>query len=202
MPGRASIGNRWTGARRTADRTWSDLDAARWNSRRLIEGAEWEDGNEFALGAAENRVNYAVGESGFNDEAVPAPGVAGAEPLARQVQEWIDLVREANDLPGVEAEAVWRLDRDGDALLRIFARPGDVPQVRWVEPERVRPPSDPPPGWPPDGLRHDPDWHWGVVHAPNDRGTVVGYWVEKVPHARGRGFFPHVRRCEVPNLPL
>jgi hypothetical protein len=169
------------GSKTAADRTLADLDAARSESRRLLEGTEYARGNQFAIGAAEIRANYAVGDTGLAYAAEPARD--GVDPgLVAAVQDLVDLVWEKNDLPAVEAETVYRLDRDGDAALRIFPGADGVADLRFVEPERVvAPPATLPPGFAEAVRGYDDDMTWGVVHKQGDRGVVLGYWVEAGP---------------------
>ena len=169
-------------------RTPADLAAARADSRWLLEGYPQGGGaNCFAIGAAENRANYAVG-TGLVYTAAAAPGRTPAPGLVAEVQAFIDAFAEINALPDMEWEAVWRLDRDGDAFVRLFGDPADVPEARFVDPECVRCPDA--------GVGDDPaaaDREWGVEHAPGDRTQVVAYWVtddadadadpERVPEA-------------------
>jgi hypothetical protein len=174
-------GWRRVGSRVESDRTPAHLADARTASRQLLEGTVWDDGNEFAIGAAENRQNYAVGDTGLAYAVEPARD--GVDPgLVAAVQDLVDLVWEKNDLPAVESETVYRLDRDGDAALRIFPGADGVADVRFVEPERVRDPGpDLPPGFAEAVRDYDDDMSWGVVHKRGDRATRLGYWVEPAP---------------------
>lgn len=167
------------GSQASIDRTLTDLDRARLDTRRLLEGSPWDDGNEFAIGAAENRVDYVIGESGLKYEAVVAPGAAADTSLLAEAQAFIDAFCELNDLAEIERETVWRLDRDGDAFIRLF--PGDgIPEVSFVAPERVYPPPDAR-----DRLARAGEWAgcedrgWGVIHDARNRNRVRGYWVDE-----------------------
>jgi hypothetical protein len=170
-------GWRRTGSKVQSERTLADLEEARTFSRQLLEGAPDDDGNEFALGAAENRCNYAVGDAGLVYEAIPARGQAADPGVLRAAQEFVDLFHEANDLPAVEWETVWRFDRDGDTGLRLFPGNG-VPDLRFVAGDRIAPPE---PGSPRPDILMDPDDSWGVVHPLGDRGRKLGYWVSDGP---------------------
>jgi hypothetical protein len=173
---------RLRGSQATQERTPSDLDRARLDTRKLLEGSPWDDGNEFAIGAAENRVDYVIGEAGLKYEAVAAPGVSPDPSLLAEAQYFIDRFAELNDLAEIERETVWRLDRDGDAFVRLFEGDG-IPEVEFVAPERVKPPADSKArlarageilkGY--DDCRDD----WGVIHDRRNRKRVRGYWVEE-----------------------
>ena len=167
----------WTrsGSVKLDARTLADLDRARTATRRLIEGSSYDDGNEFAIGAAENRVNYVVGERGLKYDAVPAPGATPDPALVAETQQFIDAFSELNNLSEMEGEALHRGDRDGEAFLRLF--PGDgIPEVRFVEPERVAPPVSRAARAGGAETGEHPD-AWGVRHADGDRGRREGYWV-------------------------
>lgn len=160
------------GSKRACDRSLEDLAAARDRTRRLLEGSEHDDGNEYAIGAAENRKNYVVGETGFEVEPVMAPGFAPEPGLLADVKEFLDLFAELNAVPEMQAESLYRVDCDGEAGLRLFPADG-VPELRWVQPERVRPPA--PDYRPPDGTRAD---EWGALVAADGSGRRLGYFVE------------------------
>ena len=158
-------GWRKLGSRRAAERTLEDLRIARDDTRRLLEGSEWDDGNEFAIGAAENRVNYVIGD-GFTYEAVALPGSTAIPGLVAEVQAFLDSFHELNAIGEIEVETLWRCDRDGEALLRLF--PGDgIPEVRFVEPERVVAPRD-------SNLVAP----WGIHTDTADHTKRLGYFVE------------------------
>src|SRR5262249_38151486 len=89
---------RRSGSRTTNERTLQDLTNARDLSRSLLEGSSWDDGNEFAIGAAECRVNYVVGESGLKYEAVAAKGQQPDPALIAEAQQFIDAFVELNNL--------------------------------------------------------------------------------------------------------
>lgn len=171
----------WTrrGSQQTAERRLIDLERARNDTRRLLEGSTYDDGNEFAIGAAENRVDYAVGETGLKYEAVAAPGVAADAALIAEAQAFIDAFCQLNDLPEMERETVWRLDRDGDAAVRLFPADG-IPEACFVQPERIYPPADSADRLARAGERYagcrD---EWGVIHDPANRRRVRGYWVDE-----------------------
>ena len=154
------IGWRRGGSMRASDRNLTNLTIARNDTRRLVEGSEWDDGNEFAIGAAENRVNYVIGD-GFTYEVTGGP-----DSLRAEVQEFVDAFYELNNLQELEIETLWRCDRDGEVFLRLFPA-GGIPEARFVEPERVRPPASVP-----------PDDRWGVAFDPGGGGRVVGYYIE------------------------
>lgn len=162
----------WRKVSRTVKRSdyaaWtdSDLAAVRDQSRDLFRR------NPFAIGAGRNRVNYCI-DLGLRYKVDPQPGVNKDAPVVQEAQKFVDAFIEANNLSEVEAEAVLRGDRDGDFLIRIF--PGDLPEVRFVEPEAV---------YTPDAERLSEPLagsvvSLGVKHKADDRGTVEGFYVDE-----------------------
>lgn len=158
-------------------RTLEDLEYARLQTRRLLEGSYYDDGNEFAIGAAENRVNYVVGETGLQYEATAAKGVPEEPALVAEAQAFIDAFGELNNLPEMEGETLLRGDRDGEAFVRLFAADG-IPAARFVQPERVAPPPKEGGYEVPGGYGDVACDEWGVYHLRGDRGRRVGYAVD------------------------
>lgn len=145
--------------------TERQLKVIRDRSRRLV--AE----NEFALSAVENRISYIVG-SGFNYRILPIHEDVDDE-LVKTTQRVVDIFVEANRLWEVEQETVRRVDRDGEAFLRIFFSESGLLQMRPIEPELVRSP---------DG-DSDPTNSFGIKTNPRDIQDIKGYWVVESPLA-------------------
>jgi hypothetical protein len=148
--------------------TWADLDAVREESRHIYRS------NEFAIGGTDCRVGYILGD-GLQYEFVARKGVQVAPLLLKELNAWLADWLALNCLDEIEEETFLRLDRDGEAFLRLFT--GDdptLPEVRFVEPERVRSPAGD------DGVT-DVD-RMGVRTAKGDAQTVEGYWIEPEPN--------------------
>lgn len=133
--------------------TWLQLKGIRDRSRRLC--AE----NEFAICAVENRRNYVIGD-GFTYRAT------GDEELATMVQSILDAWASTIEIASYEAEAMERLDRDGEYFLRCFPRESGLLELRFVEPEHVKDMA---------GDIYSPAYSFGIVSDPNDIETVLGY---------------------------
>lgn len=126
--------------------------------------------NEYAINGVENRISYIVG-SGHTYQAVIRKHAAAPDALASEVQRVLDEFLEANDWHNRQQEIVRRMDRDGEALLRLFTDPSGETRVRFIDPEDVRTP---------DRLRDDPAASHGVLTDPADVETVRGYYVDGV----------------------
>lgn len=147
-------------------RTEQDLRLIR--DRMRILGAT----NEFTLCALENRVNYVIGD-GFKYSATPKDPCSDAcRQSAARVQAVLDSWCEINDAPSLEAEALTRLDTEGEVFFRTFRDPSGTHHVRIVEPEYVTYP---------EGGPADPANSFGVRTEANDVETVKGYWVVERP---------------------
>lgn len=162
--------------------TLDDLEDARDQSRDLFRR------NAFAIGASRNRINYCV-DLGFTYSVVPAAGVdkTAAAAVLDAAQQYVDAFVKFNDLSNLEAEALLRADRDGEFLLRLFPNNGEIPEVRFVEPDVIGSMSK-------QNERDQPSGsvsRLGVVTPANDAGQVLGYWIdneyvpeEEVVHGR------------------
>jgi capsid protein len=121
----------------------------------------------FALSALENRANYIVG-SGHNYKVNPKPGVeidaASLDAIQRELIEFV----ERSQWPVRQREIQWRMDRDGEAFLRMFVVDGRL-EVRFVEPDQVTSPIG------------RPDIAFGVETDPEDAETVLAFWVARRP---------------------
>lgn len=123
--------------------------------------------NEFAIGGLETRVDYIVGD-GFQYRVEALSDADNNPSLVRQVQDFVDRFVEENSLEtDFPAEALGRLDEDGEWFTRIFR--GAVPSIRWIEPECVRTPPD---------RASLPSVRLGVESLPGDTQTVLRYWID------------------------
>ncbi len=124
--------------------------------------------NEYAINGHENRISYVVG-AGHRYLATPRKNSTGTDELAARVQEIVDEFIERNSWHRRQQEIVRRLDRDGEALLRIVVDDVGELMVRMIEPEQVATPP-----------RHvtDADQRHGIVTRAHDAESVVGYWVD------------------------
>lgn len=123
--------------------------------------------NEFAINAAENRINYVV-EQGHKYEATPAGDASPSDELLQQVQEFVDDFITENNWSQRQQENQRRLDRDGEVFLRFFLMADGMMRVRYVEPGQVVGPP---------GRESDPAARFGVLTDPDDVETVLGYWL-------------------------
>ncbi|MBS0207800.1 MAG: phage portal protein [Planctomycetes bacterium] len=139
-----------------------ELRQIRLHARRLAVG------NEFALNALENRVNYLVG-AGHNYRAAPVKGRAPAVEAVAAVQQLLDDFVRDNRWHRRQQELVLRADRDGEAFLRFFFAPDGTTRLRFVEPSQVSTPPDVPAS-PADSL--------GIQTETDDVESVVGYWID------------------------
>lgn len=144
--------------------------------------------NEFAINGHENRISYIVG-AGHSYLATARKGLgnhgAGSiDGVVGQVQELIDRFCERNGWHARQQELVRRIDRDGEAFLRMFVDQQGETSVRFVEPEAVAAPRE-------RGL--DPAASYGIQTDPHDVETVRGYWIDgrlvgagQVQHRKGQ----------------
>jgi hypothetical protein len=131
--------------------------------------------NEFAICGVDNLRNFTVG-TGFKYSARLADSddrdmTYKKDPLVKDVQKFIDLFSEANDLPEREAESSQRADVDGEAFIRLFKRDDGMTLLRFVEPELIRS----------LGGVTDPKFSFGIETEPNDVETILNYWVIEAP---------------------
>lgn len=157
--------NRLTGESLPTYINWFQLKQIRDRSRLICKN------NEYAIAAVAAHISYVVG-TGLTYVAMPRKK-GTSETLVRQVQELVDLFREANSLPEIEAEAVRRLHVDGECFLRTFPQQGGMVAVRFIEPELVRSRED---------STGQPDHSFGIESDPEDAQTVRGYWVIERPY--------------------
>ncbi len=123
-------------------------------------------GNEFAINALENRINYMIG-LGHQYHAIPQ-SEADLQ-LAESVRESIEEFVEVNHWQKRHKEIVRRCDRDGEAFLRLFPDPQGPLRIRFVEPDQITTPQN---------LAASPEHSFGIHTDPNDVENVLGYWID------------------------
>lgn len=135
--------------------------------------------NGLAVGFCEQVCNF-IGETtvGFTPRGGAAQAVADGgqddHPDVRLATEFWEEFCEANQwgplyLQDREAEARTRFLRDSERIVRLGRGRSGTPWLRFVEPEQVRQPGNPPADWP------AADWRWGVATRPGDGdGDVIG----------------------------
>lgn len=124
--------------------------------------------NEYAICAIDNIIHYCVG-TGFT---FLAKGIDDDEKeLCKQVQKFIDLFCEANDVYERLAESLRREHIDGEAFIRLFPQSDGMTLLRFIEPELVK------------SLRgtYDAEYSFGIQTLPDDVETIVGYNVIDKP---------------------
>jgi hypothetical protein len=127
--------------------------------------------NEFAINGHENRVSYLVG-TGHTYRATIRKGASADGQLASQVQNVLDAFVRDNKWQRRQQEVVRRLDRDGEAFLRLFVDRQGCTRVRFVEPDQVVTPSD---------RVGDPAASFGILTDSEDVETVLAYYVDGHP---------------------
>lgn len=157
--------NRLTGESLPTYINWFQLKQIRDRSRLICKN------NEYAIAAVNAHISYVVG-TGLTYVAMPRKKGTN-EALVRQVQELVDLFREANSLAELEAEAIRRLHVDGEVFIRTFPQQGGLIALRFVEPELVRSRED---------STGKPDHSFGIESDPEDAQTVRGYWIIERPY--------------------
>ena len=146
-----------------------DLDSVRTMCRQLSLY------NEFAVNALENRINYLVGcghQYSVRAKKHASPGAA----VIGQVESWLDEFLEMNHWRRRQQEIVRRMDRDGEAFIRLFPTNDGMTLLRFVDPERVRTPEE---------LQNEPGERMGISFDRRDAETIHGYWIDGqyVPYA-------------------
>jgi len=96
--------------------------------------------NPYAIGAARNRMAYAVG-SGHTYSVLPRGPRGGGEAMLHDCRKVLDDFRKRNQWSKRQKETVRRLDRDGERFLRLFVdeEKGEL-NVRFVEPLEIQNP--------------------------------------------------------------
>jgi hypothetical protein len=138
--------------------TWYQLKMIRDNSRKLCAF------NEFAINATENRISYVCGK-GFRYTVQRRRGDMdpAQDPLCQLVQAHLDRWMDGCDWCSLEQEIIRRCDRDGECFLRFFDTGHGALEVRFVEPEYIRPADE--------GALDS----FGIHTAAGDVATVLGY---------------------------
>ncbi len=127
-------------------------------------------GNEFAVNAHENRINYLVG-AGHTYRAAVKKGRDVPAELAAQTQHVLDEFIYENAWHARQQEIVRRWDRDGEVFLRFFVSADGQTRVRFVEPGQVATPS---------GALADPAASFGILTEPDDVETPLAYYVDGI----------------------
>lgn len=135
--------------------------------------------NPYAMCAIENRCSYICGR-GFGYKVVPKDGKDTPEVfyLCSLAQKVIDQFHSSQRWSEKEHECVARCDRDGEAFQRFFHVGNGLTQVRFIEPEWVRGPTE------------VEEESYGIINTQGDVEDVVGYWIIERP--------PYVQAKEVP----
>ncbi len=98
--------------------------------------------NPYAIGAARNRMAYAVG-SGHTYNVLPRDADEADEEMLGDCRKVLEDFRKRNKWSKRQKETVRRLDRDGERFLRLFVdeERGEL-NVRFVEPLEVQNPPE------------------------------------------------------------
>lgn len=113
-----------------------------------------------------NRVNYVIGQ-GHRYQVVSSD--SSDDSLAAQVDELLEEFRDKNDWTRRQQEIMRRQDRDGEAFLRLFPSRKGLMQIRFVEPDQIRTPTQ---------HADDQAMSFGIQTERDDVETVLGYWIE------------------------
>ncbi|QDT01277.1 phage portal protein [Adhaeretor mobilis] len=127
--------------------------------------------NEFAINGMENRISYLVGP-GHQYLATVRKGVDAPATLVMEVQNVLDEFTHENRWQSRQQEIVRRMDRDGEAFLRVFPAPDGLTRVRFIEPEQITTPGE---------LKRTPGVSFGIQTEVDDVETVLGYYVDGRP---------------------
>jgi hypothetical protein len=145
-------------------------DATPWNEQRHAEAvaqSRWlADENAFAANGLENRVNYVIG-TGHQYLLGPRRGAETSAELLDQVDQFLSDFRRVNHWYTRQIESLRRYDRDGEALVRLFADPDGMTHLRFIEPGEIRsPPGD------------NENIHCGIEYFPGDAEQPTWYHTE------------------------
>jgi len=162
-------GVRWTelgvatsGGRARAIGTAEQLRAVREECRHLAAT------NEFAINGHENRISYIIG-SGHTYRATARKDRDAQADLPAQVQTVLDEFLEENAWSQRQREIVLRLDRDGEAFLRLFVDSQGATRVRFVEPDQIATPTE---------RADDPAASFGIQTDRDDVESPLAYWID------------------------
>lgn len=164
---------------------WSEVDLRGF---RVLSRWLW-DTNPFMIGFGRRLTDYHV-RKGFQWQAclagqrkqpyatAAAQGESADGRLATRAQNILDAWRDRYAWPLRSREGFLRLHRDGEFASRFgWERRGDLPWVRWVEPEQIGSPVG----------DTDSANSFGVRTAPGDAETVTGYYVRDADGDGTRG---------------
>lgn len=124
--------------------------------------------NEYAINGHENRISYVVG-MGHTYHVTVCKGMEAPPDLAQQAEMVLDEFRKVNRWQSRQQEVVRRMDRDGEAFLRLFVDRHGMTHVRFVEPEQIATTAD---------LREQPEASFGILTDRRDVEAVQGYFVD------------------------
>lgn len=164
-PALARRDNRLTGEILPVAISWFQLKQVRDRARLIARN------NEYAIAAINACKAYVVG-TGFKYLVVPRRERSLPDRVIEPIQEVIDLFTEHNRMADIESELVYRLHVEGEAFLRVFPGENGVVQIRFIEPELVRAPSD---------TSASPEDSFGIKCHPEDMQERIGYWVIERP---------------------
>ncbi len=147
--------------------------------------------NEFAINGHENRISYIVG-TGHTYTVVAKRDATVSDDTVKLAQSVIDKFVKDNRWCARQQEIVRRIDRDGEAFLRLFIRKDDAALlVRFVEPDQVSTPNT---------EQSRPNASFGIETEPDDVETVIAYWIDgeslpasEIQHRKG-GVDANVKR--------
>jgi hypothetical protein len=124
--------------------------------------------NEFAINGHENRISYIVGP-GHSYRAAVCKGMDASQEIALQVQRLLEQFQQENRWQLRQQEIVRRVDRDGEAFLRLFVDADGLTCVRFIEPDQIITPA---------GLASDSSASFGIQTDAEDVEHILGYYVD------------------------
>jgi hypothetical protein len=171
------VDDRQNGANRPTFETESQLATIRGAMRVVC------DELPMAITAKENLLSFVLG-TGFAYKATAEDGCPDG--LLGAVQSAVKLFLRKNKWGKLEEEAYWRPHRDGEGLLALFVQPGEMPELRIVEPEQLVEPTSPSDieRWLMDVAIGDWDgetpsnWSFGVHSQEGRPEKIWGYYVQ------------------------
>lgn len=164
-PGLARRDSRQIGESLPTYLNWYQLKQIRDRCRQL------GDANEFAIAGVESFHRHVTG-TGFEYVMMAKKAGTVSESVLSELQEVIDLWHELNDIPSMEDECLTRWHEEGEWFIREFPGPDGICQLRFVEPELIRPPAD---------STDSPQDTFGIRCHPEDIHEVIGYWCVERP---------------------
>ena len=128
----SQVGDRQNGENYPTFRTEQELGAIRGAARILC------DVFPTAKTAKENLLCFVLG-TGFTCK--PVGEETCADDLLAAVQAAVKRFFRCNQWAAIEEEIYWRPHRDGESFLALVGNPGEMPELRIVEPEQVTEPT-------------------------------------------------------------